>query len=215
MACRYSANMLHCAVHLPVWDGVQDPIKHWCPGFHLPMYFPILEGIALHNQEQEYPDVASELRKYGLQRQDLEWFSRAAMITACLSVSTADLPVLPGLRQSLNRCLGIYSSEWRSCKLCPCALLLQCMIICAQCTRTSSALSDSIFPCHASNCTWQIALMLACIKGNHTQYIMIAAWSIRQVGNLGEGLTSEAHSKPLTLYLATVAVPKRPREHGL
>lgn len=86
--------MLQQTSKLDDWNSEAHPIKRWCREFHLPMWQPLLEGIADHCVVSSEADIEAELLKYHLHYHDLEWVSRASMITMCLKVRDAWHPSL-------------------------------------------------------------------------------------------------------------------------
>ena len=81
--------MLQQTSNMNYWNSVAHPIKHWCRDFHLPMWQPLLKGVAYHHMGSSDADIEAELMKYRLHHHDLEWISRASMITMCLKVRDA------------------------------------------------------------------------------------------------------------------------------
>lgn len=85
--CRYCATLLHYSTTLENWEDKVDPICYWLKNFHLPICLQLSGRILLHQLRKTEPDVASHLLTYSLEYKNLEWFSRAALIKACLEVS--------------------------------------------------------------------------------------------------------------------------------
>lgn len=106
--CRLCAKLLHETTHQQ--HGTEKHMVKWLKSFHNRICLStLLQKHCVSILSKGLTDITSGLAAYGLQYQDLEWFSRAAMVSAVLKVSSlGDCSMSP-------RCSNI--EYWSTCVL--------------------------------------------------------------------------------------------------
>ena len=86
--CRYCAATMHHLIHQ---DNDGTDFTRWLKDFHIPLCYHLLlskasAGMTFLWNGQDISGFAPIFTSYGLQSQDVEWFSRAAMVKGVLQV---------------------------------------------------------------------------------------------------------------------------------
>ena len=85
MNCRLCAQLLHETTHKQ--HGTEKHMVKWLRSFHNRICLgTLLQKHCVSLLNIDLTDITSGLAAYGLQYRDLEWFSRAAVVSAVLKV---------------------------------------------------------------------------------------------------------------------------------